>query len=78
MPRSTPPPVGPDPAPAPPPAPAPAASPASVPAQVSVVNPSPMPDEQTAMAGRNVQLRILLRNGIQAPKTDNGEDVCLS
>jgi len=46
MPHSTPPPLGPA------LAPAPTSSPASDPARVGVVNPLPIPDIQTAMAGR--------------------------
>ena len=44
--------------------PALAQSPAAGPAHVSVVNPSPIPEVQGAMAGRNFQLHVLLRNGV--------------
>jgi len=75
MPSRTPPPVGPAPAPAPAPAHAPALA---SPARTSVANPSPIAEVQTAMNGRNFQLRLLLRNGIVAPETNNGTEVCLS
>jgi len=79
MPHCTPPHLGPALAPVTPArAPVPAASPASDPARVGVVNPLPIPEIQTDMAGRNFQLRILLRNGIEAPKMNSGEEVCMS
>ena len=69
-------------APAPGPAPAPAppapAPPAGLTPRTSVVNPAPIAEVKTAMEGRNFQLRVLLRNGVRAPTTNNGEEVCMS
>jgi len=65
----------PAPAAAPPPAPEPA--PASA-ARMIVINPSPIPEVQAAMTGRNFQLRTLLRNGVRAPKVTNGGEICMS
>jgi len=66
------------PASAPAPAPAPTPPPAAPTTRTSVVNPSPIPEVKTAMEGRNFQLRVLLRNGVRAPTTNGGDDVCMS